>query len=205
MLLASRRIGVPMIIGSAGDTGTNSRVDLYVAIIRDIAAQAPARAVPSRLFLLRGRQGARPRRHSQRRCRRRLDGRPALTEAELDATDRIVGMAGVHPFLKLLDMGADVIIGGRSSDCAIFAAPASAQGVPGGRCLLPREGARMRLVLRRALRGKETVLGAHRRRRGDCHGDASQPALHGRLGCRTRDVRAVEPVLRALSPAGISI
>ena len=30
MLLASRRLGVPMIIGSSGDTGANSRVDLYV-------------------------------------------------------------------------------------------------------------------------------------------------------------------------------
>jgi hypothetical protein len=30
MLLASRELGVPMIIGSAGDTGANSRVDLYV-------------------------------------------------------------------------------------------------------------------------------------------------------------------------------
>src|SRR5690349_22259908 len=37
MLLASRRLGVPMIVGSAGDTGTNSRVDLFVGIIRDLA------------------------------------------------------------------------------------------------------------------------------------------------------------------------
>src|ERR1700722_5279732 len=37
MLLASRRIGVPMLIGSAGDTGSNSRVDLYVRIIRELA------------------------------------------------------------------------------------------------------------------------------------------------------------------------
>src|SRR5690606_7603567 len=37
MLLASRRIGVPMIIGSAGDTGTNSRVDLFVDMIKSIA------------------------------------------------------------------------------------------------------------------------------------------------------------------------
>ena len=37
MLLASRELGVPMIIGSSGDTGSNSRVDLYVRIIRDIA------------------------------------------------------------------------------------------------------------------------------------------------------------------------
>ena len=37
MLLASRRLGVPMTVGSAGDTGSNSRVDLFVGIIRDLA------------------------------------------------------------------------------------------------------------------------------------------------------------------------
>jgi len=37
MLIASRRLGVPMIVGSAGDTGSNSRVDLFVDIIRDLA------------------------------------------------------------------------------------------------------------------------------------------------------------------------
>ncbi|MGH7154108.1 MAG: hypothetical protein ACREF3_09265, partial [Acetobacteraceae bacterium] len=35
MLLGARRLGVPMIIGSAGDTGTNSRVDLFVRVIQD--------------------------------------------------------------------------------------------------------------------------------------------------------------------------
>src|SRR6266480_2147588 len=39
MLLASRELGVPMIIGSAGDTGSNSRVDLFVRIIKEIAAK----------------------------------------------------------------------------------------------------------------------------------------------------------------------
>ena len=39
-------------------------------------------------------------------------------------------MAGIHPYIKLLDEGADVIVGGRSGDCAIFAAPAIRQGFP---------------------------------------------------------------------------
>src|ERR1700675_3106862 len=39
MLLAARRLGVPMIVGSAGDTGSNSRVDLFVDIIRGLAAK----------------------------------------------------------------------------------------------------------------------------------------------------------------------
>jgi hypothetical protein len=37
MLLASRIHGVPMIVGSAGETATNRRVDLFVGIIRDLA------------------------------------------------------------------------------------------------------------------------------------------------------------------------
>src|SRR5690606_23685115 len=61
---------------------------------------------------------------------RGLDARPDLTEAELDATDRIVAMAGVHPFIRLLEDGCDVIIGGRSSDSAIFAACALHKGFP---------------------------------------------------------------------------
>src|SRR5215831_16375100 len=39
MLLGARRLKVPMIIGSAGDTGTNSRVDRYVGIVKDLARE----------------------------------------------------------------------------------------------------------------------------------------------------------------------
>jgi hypothetical protein len=39
MLLGARRLGVPMIVGSAGDTGSNSAVDRFVAIIKDIARE----------------------------------------------------------------------------------------------------------------------------------------------------------------------
>jgi hypothetical protein len=59
-----------------------------------------------------------------------LDGRKDLTREELDQTDRTVAMSGVHPFIRALEMGADVIIGGRSSDAAIFAAAAIYEGFP---------------------------------------------------------------------------
>ncbi|HLP67860.1 MAG TPA: acyclic terpene utilization AtuA family protein [Rhizobium sp.] len=48
----------------------------------------------------------------------------------LDTTDRVVAMAGVHPFRALLDEGCDVIIGGRSSDSAVFASAALARAFP---------------------------------------------------------------------------
>jgi hypothetical protein len=119
-----------MVIGSAGDTGTNSRVDLYVSIVQDLA---------ERHRLPRFRLGYFYSEVSSELVRAKiekgdrvvgLDGRPDLSRAELDATQHIVAMAGVHPYVKLLDMGADVIIGGRSSDCAIFAAPAVRRGYP---------------------------------------------------------------------------
>jgi hypothetical protein len=128
MLLASRKLGVPMIIGSAGDTGTNSRVDLFVGMIKSLAEK---HALPRfKLGYFYSEVDPDYLRAAMRSGNPilGLDERPALTEQQLDATDRIVAMAGVHPFLTLLDQGADVIIGGRSSDSAIFAAAALHRG-----------------------------------------------------------------------------
>ena len=130
MLVGARRLQVPMMIGSAGDTGTNSRVDRFVGIVKELAERHRLARfklgyfyseVPTALVRARIEAGD---------TLLGLDGRPELSLAEVDATDHIVAMAGVHPFITLLDMGADVIIGGRSSDCAIFAAPAIRAGYP---------------------------------------------------------------------------
>ncbi|MEJ2287422.1 MAG: acyclic terpene utilization AtuA family protein [Deinococcales bacterium] len=130
MLLAARKLGVPMIIGSAGDTGTNSRVDLYVSMIRDIARQHGL--PPFRLGWFYSEVAASLVREKilAGDAVSGLDGRSDLTLEELDRTDRIVAVAGMHPYKALLDRGADVIIGGRSSDSVIFAAPAIRAGFP---------------------------------------------------------------------------
>src|SRR5215472_1850186 len=39
MLLAARRLGVPMIVGSASDTGTDRGVNQYADVIRELAQQ----------------------------------------------------------------------------------------------------------------------------------------------------------------------
>src|SRR5262249_4850641 len=159
MLLAARRIGRPMIIGSAGDTGANSRVDLFVGVVRDLAA---------RHRLPRFRLGYYYSEVDKEALRRKirsgddvagLDARPALDEAELDATERIVALAGVHPYVKLLDQGADVIIGGRSSDCAIFAAPAIRAGYPEALSYYLGKVLECASFCAEPYGGKETVLG----------------------------------------------
>ena len=128
MLLASRRLGVPMIIGSAGDTGSNSRVDRYVELIQDIAREHKLAPFKLGTFYSEVDRGLLAKEMAAGKTIAGLDGFADLTSDELAATDRVVAMAGVHPFVELLRQGADVIIGGRSSDAAVFAAPALFHG-----------------------------------------------------------------------------
>ena len=130
MLLAARRLGVPMLIGSSGDTGANSRVDVYVGMIREIAARHGLPPFKLGYFYSEISKDELRRRMASGEAVKGLDNRADLTPDELEATDHIVAMAGIHPYNGLLDMGADVIIGGRSSDCVIFAGPAIRAGFP---------------------------------------------------------------------------
>ena len=87
-------------------------------------------------------------------------------------TERIVAVAGAAPYISLLDAGADVIIGGRSSDCAVFAAPAIRAGFQRGAVLLHGQGPGVRLVLRRAVRRQGKRHGGDRRHPRRRHRDA---------------------------------
>ncbi|WP_340084270.1 acyclic terpene utilization AtuA family protein [Siminovitchia sp. FSL H7-0308] len=130
MLLAARKPGVPMIIGSAGDTGANSRVDMYVQIIKDLAKEHHLPPFKIGYFYSEVEKPYLYNKLASEVTIEGLDGRPHLTEKDIDQTDRIVAVAGIHPFIKALDMGADVVIGGRSSDVAVFAAPVIREGFP---------------------------------------------------------------------------
>ena|SRR5690625_1034435 len=130
MLLAAREQGVPMIVGSAGDTGSNSRVDMFVEMIKEIAEEHDLEPFKLAYFYSEVDKEILREKMEKGIKIEGLDNRPDLTLEELDGTTRIVAVAGVHPYMKALDMGADVIIGGRSSDIALFAAPALREGFP---------------------------------------------------------------------------
>jgi len=130
MLVEARKLNVPMIIGSAGDTGSNSRVDMYVSMIKELAAKHKLSPFKLGYFYSELDKGLLLQNMQRGKIIEGLDGRPNLTPNDVEKTERVVAVAGVHPYIELLDMGADVIIGGRSSDCAIFAAPALRAGFP---------------------------------------------------------------------------
>lgn len=182
MLLASRKLGVPMIIGSAGDTGANSRVDLYVRIIRELAQQHGLPRFKLGYFYS---EVDKERVRSQLQSGNAvlgLDGYDDLTEQELDATDRIVAVAGVHPYMKLLAEGADVIIGGRSSDAAVFAAPALHHGFAADHAYYLGKVLECASFCAEPYGGKETVMGEVR------HDGVEVTAMHPDQRCTIASV-----------------
>lgn len=182
MLLAAREQGVPMIIGSAGDTGSNSRVDLYVRIIKELAKQHGLKPFKIGYFysevdpeLVRGKMRAGA-------AIAGLDGYADLVEEELDATARIVAVAGVQPYLKLLEAGADVIIGGRSSDAAVFAAPALHHGFAADQAYYLGKVLECASFCAEPYGGKETVQGEI------SHEDVQVTAMHPDQRCTIASV-----------------
>ncbi|HYF19779.1 MAG TPA: acyclic terpene utilization AtuA family protein [Ramlibacter sp.] len=129
-LVAARSRGIPLVIGSAGDTGSNRGVDEFVSVIQDIARQhamPPFKVgyfyseVPKDFLLDKLRAG---------RVLAGLGGFPDLTEEEIGRATRIVAVAGSDPFRRLLERGADVIIGGRCGDINFTAGPCIHHGFP---------------------------------------------------------------------------
>jgi hypothetical protein len=158
-LTASRRLGIPLIIGSAGDTGSNRGVDLFVETIKTLAAKHGIpkfklgffySEVPKQYLLDKMAAGV---------SIDGLDGFPQLSREELDQTSRVVAVAGVHPFIELLDAGADVIIGGRAGDAALFAAPAIRAGFPDSLAYHLGKIIECASFCAEPFMGKETIIG----------------------------------------------
>lgn len=180
MLLAARRLGVPMIIGSAGDTGANSRVDLYVRIIRELAKKHGL--APFKLGYFYSEVDKERVRSGLSSGVLGLDGYADLTEAELEATERIVAVAGAQPYMKLLAEGAEVIIGGRSSDAALFAAAALHHGFSADHAYYLGKVLECASFCAEPYGGKETVMGEIR------HDGVLVTAMHPQQRCTIASV-----------------
>ena len=158
MLVEARRLGVPMIIGSAADTGTNRGVDLFVRLIQEIAERHGL--TPFRLAAIYAEVGRDELLARVRKMRvPGLAGRPDLTPEVVARTDHIVAMMGVEPILRALDGGADVIICGRSCDDAIYAALPLRAGFPKALAFYLGKTLECASLCAEPFMAKETVLG----------------------------------------------
>jgi hypothetical protein len=127
ILLAARRARIPAIVGSAGTAGADVHVDRIAGIARQIARDE---GLSFKLAVIYSQQDPEYLVDKLREGRiTPLRNAPQISEARLRGSSRIVGMAGVEPFIEALDNGADVVICGRSSDTSIFAAIPTMRGL----------------------------------------------------------------------------
>jgi hypothetical protein len=119
--------GIPMIIGTCGGAGGEPHLQRCVEILRGIARED---RLGFRLAVIHAEQDKRYLKSRLAAGRiRPLGPAPALDEATIERAERIVGMMGPEPYLRALDAGAQVILAGRSTDPAPWAALAMHRGI----------------------------------------------------------------------------
>jgi Acyclic terpene utilisation family protein AtuA len=120
MITAGVTRGIPVIVGSAGTSGTNSMVDWVAGIVEEIGREEElnfnlatiySEVTPDKLQTYFNDEKLKP-----------LENAPALTSEKIGDLKRIVGQMGPEPYIEALDKGANVIIAGRSSDTSIYSA-----------------------------------------------------------------------------------
>lgn len=130
MLLGARRLKIPLLIGSAGTGGNDDQLAGAHQLVREIAA---TEGLGFKLALIHAEQNKDYLRKRLREGRvKPLDPAPLFDEAAIDRSEHIVGMMGAEPFIRALQAGAEVVIAGRASDTAIFAAMPILRGFPEG-------------------------------------------------------------------------
>jgi hypothetical protein len=122
LIHASRRLKIPLIVGSAGGAGTRAHVDWVTGIVREIAKEE---SLSFRLaYIYADIDAARAKQALARGEIRQFEASFDLTAELLDETVSLVAQMGFEPIIDALEGGADVIITGRScDDCAIAAFP----------------------------------------------------------------------------------
>ena len=130
LMAAQKRANVPLIVGTAGQAGADPNVDWTLDIVREVAreqAYQPRIAalyseLPGELLKAKNTAGkVKP-----------LPPLGPLTDQTIDACTHIVALMGPEPYMAALAGGADIIIGGRSTDTAVLASYPLWKGAPPG-------------------------------------------------------------------------
>jgi hypothetical protein len=130
MVKSGKRLRIPVVIGSAGGGGGEPHLRWSTEILREIAEEedlgfklALIHTEPEKEYLKKKLTAGKI---------KPLGAAPEITDRDIDKSVRIVAMMGAEPIIEALKGGAEVVMAGRASDSAIFAAPALLQGYPKG-------------------------------------------------------------------------
>ncbi len=111
---------IPLLVGSCGTAGTDSGVDWT----RDIAIEiAQAQGIAPKIACLYSEQtSASMKRKNRAGLITPLPPLGPVADSALDSCTHIVALMGAEPYIAAIEGGADIVLGGRTTDTAVLAA-----------------------------------------------------------------------------------
>src|SRR5580700_8585850 len=128
LMAARAQAKIPLLVGSCGTSGCDDAVDWTLEIVQEIAAEqgdAPRIAV-----LYAEQDKAVVRAKARVGAIRPLAPALPLDDATIDACNHIVALVGPEPYVAAMQAGADIVLGGRTTDTAVLAAVPLMRGAP---------------------------------------------------------------------------
>ncbi|GAA5231627.1 DUF1446 domain-containing protein [Verticiella sediminum] len=130
VMVARAELGVPLIVGSCGTSGSDNGVDVMRALCEDIAKELGQTV---RVACIYSEQSGETLKAALREGRiSALKPERALDDALIDRCSRIVAAMGVEPIIHALQQGVDIVLAGRATDTALMAAVPIMQGMAPG-------------------------------------------------------------------------
>ena len=130
LMIARERLNIPLLIGSAGTCGTDSTVDWFVEITKELAKELNHKI---RIVVLKCSQSKKEiNKAFLKKNLFPLNNAPKISSEKILNCTNIVGLAGVEQITEALNSKADIIICGRSTDASLIASLPILKGVEKG-------------------------------------------------------------------------
>lgn len=130
LMRAAAGAGIPIVIGTCGQAGGDMNLDWTRDIVVEVAGEF---GLNPRIALLRSELDRAVVRAKNAAGRiRALAPLGPLDDATIDACDHIVAALGPEPYIAALEAGADIVLGGRTTDTAVIGCYALWKGAGAG-------------------------------------------------------------------------
>lgn len=120
MMTVAIPAGLPILVGSCGTSGTDAGVDWTFDILKEIALELKMN--PRVALLYSEQEKARLIQDLNENRIQALAPAEALGADEIADCDHIVALMGPEPYIRAIEQGAQIILGGRTTDTAVLAA-----------------------------------------------------------------------------------